>query len=124
MKKEPVCKSIVIDGTEYVQKLVAVPAQHTKGMLFVICRTYSAGVFAGYLKEQNGKEVVLLGAIRVYYWEGAASLSQLAMEGTTKPSGCKFAMPVISVRLTEVIETLECTEQAFTSITSVKSWKV
>lgn len=27
---------------------------------YVICRTYSAGVFAGELKSQNGQEVVLL----------------------------------------------------------------
>ena len=51
---------------------------------FVICRTYSAGVFAGFLESREGKEVVLTKARRLWYWDGAASLSQLAMEGTKK----------------------------------------
>jgi len=50
-----------------------------------IVRTYSAGVFLGTVKERNGKEVLLADARRIWYWDGAASLSQLAMEGTSKP---------------------------------------
>lgn len=52
---------------------------------YVIVRTYSAGVFAGNLKSRNGKEVVLTNARRLWYWAGAASLSQLAVNGTSKP---------------------------------------
>lgn len=37
---------------------------------YVIVRTYSAGVFAGYLDSKNGKEVVLLDARRLWYWSG------------------------------------------------------
>ena len=51
---------------------------------YVICRTYSAGVFAGFLVSREGKEVVMTQARRLWYWAGAASLSQLAMEGTKK----------------------------------------
>ena len=43
-------------------------------------RTYSAGVFLGTLKSREGKEVVLKDARRMWYWDGAASLSQLATE--------------------------------------------
>lgn len=34
---------------------------------FVIVRTYSAGVFAGDLVSQKGKEVALKNSIRIWY---------------------------------------------------------
>ena len=61
---------------------------------YCMVRTYSAGVFAGTLKSRDGKEVVLNDARRIWFWDGAASLSQLATEGTTKPQNCKFPGPV------------------------------
>jgi len=90
---------------------------------FVLVRTYSAGVFAGYLEKREGKEVTLTKAIRIWYWDGAASLSQLAMEGVTKPENCKFAMPVNEIILIEAIEIIPITKKAEDIIKSVKSWK-
>lgn len=90
---------------------------------YVIARTYSAGVFAGELKYRNGKEVELLNARRLWSWSGAASLSQLAMEGTSNPENCKFPCEVTSVILTEVIELLPVTEKARNSIKGVPIWK-
>ncbi len=89
---------------------------------YVICRTYSAGVFAGNLESRNGKEVVLTNARRLWYWDGAASLSQLAMEGTTKPKTCKFPIAVNRVELTEAIEILDVTPEAQKSIEEVPVW--
>jgi len=93
-------------------------------MKYVIVRTYSAGVFAGELESRNEKEVVLLNARRLWYWEGAASLSQLAMEGTSKPDKCKFPCEVNRVELLESIEILDVTEKAKSSIKEVPIWKV
>ena len=89
---------------------------------YIIVRTYSAGVFAGTLESRNGKEVVLTNARRLWYWTGAASLSQLAMEGVSKPDECKFPVEVESVTLLEAIELLSVTEKAKDSIASVKIW--
>jgi len=89
---------------------------------YVICRTYSAGVFAGILASRDGREVVLTDARRVWYWRGAASLSELSMRGTSDPRGCKFPGPVGEVLLTEAIEILPCTAQAEQSIRSVPEW--
>ncbi|MBS3903732.1 MAG: hypothetical protein KGZ39_00215 [Simkania sp.] len=90
---------------------------------YVIIRTYSAGVFAGNLKSRKDKEVELLNARRIWYWEGAASLSQLAQEGTSKPNECKFPCEVDRIILTEAVEIIDCTEKSEKSIKSVPVWK-
>lgn len=92
-------------------------------MKYVIVRTYSAGVFAGELESRNGQEVVLINARRIWYWSGAASLSQLAMEGTKDPANCKFPCEVDRVELLQAIEILDVTPQAKESIKSVPVWK-
>jgi len=91
-------------------------------MKYVIVRTYSAGVFAGYLKSHSEREVTLLNARRIWYWEGAASLSELAMRGTSKPKQCKFPCTVDSIVLLEAIEIIDCTEEAKKSIEAVPLW--
>ena len=90
---------------------------------YVIVRTYSAGCFAGVLKSRNGKEVILSNARRLWYWDGAASLSQLAVEGVSKPENCKFPCEVDEITLTEAIEVIPCTEQAQANIKNVDIWK-
>jgi len=88
----------------------------------VIIRTYSAGVHYGKLVSKEGMEVQLENAIRFYYWSGAFTLSQLAMEGVTKPKDCKFAMPVDRVTL-EAIEIIPCSQDAINIIEGVKCKK-
>ena len=90
---------------------------------YVIARTYSAGVFAGNLVSKKGKEVVLKNARRLWYWKGAASLSQLAMEGVKEPDECKFPCEVDRVELTETIEILDVTSKAEKNIKNVPIWK-
>jgi len=90
---------------------------------YVIVRTYSAGVFAGYLDSRKGQEVKLSHARRLWYWSGAASLSQLAMEGVSDPNNCKFPCEVDSVEPLEAIEILSVTVKAKKSIASVPIWK-
>jgi hypothetical protein len=90
---------------------------------YVIVRTYSAGVFAGNIESKNGKEVILLNARRLWKWAGAASLSQLAMEGVKDPDNCIFPCEVDRVELLEAIEILDCTDKAKKSIKDVKEWK-
>ena len=90
---------------------------------YVIVRTYSAGVFAGTLKKRNGKEITLSNARRLWYWDGAASLSHLAIDGVRKPQNCKFPQEVSEVILTEAIEILRVTKKAKKSIADVPVWK-
>lgn len=95
-----------------------------KGKLkYVIVRTQSAGVFAGELESRKGQEVVLLNARRLWYWSGAASLSQLSQEGVTKPKDCKFPCEVARVELLQAIEILDVSESARKNIAEVPIWK-
>ena len=90
----------------------------------VIVRTYSAGVFFGELTQRSddGKRGVIKDARRLWYWNGAASLSQLAVVGTSKPKECKFPATVESIEVTEIIEVLSVTEAAGTNIDAVPVW--
>ena len=119
-------KEIELNGIKYVPKSSVKGmdmAKRLKGKKYVIARTYSAGVFAGYLEKRIGKEAVLLNARRIWYWKGAASLSQLAVDGTSKPAECKFPCEVPRVELTEVIEVLDVSQAAQESIAKVPEWK-
>jgi len=117
---------ITINGVIYIPKSevkTSEPAKSLKGMPYVVVRTYSAGVFAGYLESRKGQEVVMRNARRLWYWKGAASLSQLAMEGVKNQSECKFPCEVDKVELLQAIEILDCTKEAQQSITSTPVWK-
>lgn len=91
-----------------------------------IVRTYSAGVFFGELddttRSADGKRGVVRDARRIWYWDGAASLSELASRGTSKPMRCKFPAAVSSIELTEIIEVLDVTDAAAASIDAVPVW--
>ena len=115
--------SISINGIEYVKKSSVIntqKAENLDGMEYVIVRTYSAGVFAGYLAKRTGQEVILKKARRLWYWEGAASLSQLAVDGLSKPKNCKFPCEVSSIELLQTIEILNVTQKAKESIKGVE----
>jgi hypothetical protein len=90
---------------------------------YYIIRADRAGVFAGNIKERNGSEVVLENARRIWYWDGAASLSQMAMEGVKKPENCRFTVTVPEITILGVIEIIPCTKEAEECIKKVKEWK-
>ena len=89
---------------------------------YVIIRTRSAGVFAGLLKSYKDQTATLTNARRLWYWSGAASLSQLSVDGVSNPDACKFPVAVPSVVLPEVIEILPLSDKARASIDGVKIW--
>lgn len=90
---------------------------------YCMVRTKSAGVFAGTVEKIENGEALLSNARRIWYWEGAATLSQLATEGTKKPLQCKFPCSVPQVFLREVIEVIEISAIAKSSIDLVPVWE-
>jgi len=117
-------KVIKIDDIEYVRKDdILEKAKNLDGMEYKIIRTYSAGVFAGYIESRNGQEVIIRNARRLWSWDGAASLSQLANEGVKSPESCKFAQEVDKIEVLQAIEILDCTKKAQDNIHSVPIWE-
>ena len=91
-------------------------------MPYKMVRGQSSGVFAGYLKCEEGRTVELYDARRIWYWQGAASLSELAMRGTSKPENCKFPCAMHHVKILDAIEIIDVTDEAKKSIASVPIW--
>ena len=116
-------ETVKINEVEYVRKdSLSQKAQELDGMKAVIVRTYSAGVFYGYLESRNGQEVILRNARRMWKWFGA-SLSECAQSGTPDPSKCQFPEAVDRVELLQAIEILDLTEKAKKTLDLVKVWK-
>ena len=89
---------------------------------YVIIRTQSAGVHFGILKSRDGSEVVLTDTRRIWYWNGAASLSELALHGVSKPKSCKFTVTLPEITLIGAIEIIPCSDKASKIILAVPEW--
>jgi len=120
----PMQDEITIDGRSHLAAGVYKQAADTDGADRVIVRTYSAGVFVGSLTElsDDGRRARVLNARRIWYWDGAASLSELALRGPSKPQNCKFPPMVAWVELTDIVEVLPLTEKAAAVIDAVPDW--
>jgi hypothetical protein len=114
---------IEVNGEVYIKKSCCNKmAAKLDGLEYCIVRSTHAGVFAGYIFKRVGQEVEMLNARRIWYWDGANSLSQLAIDGTSKPQNCKFPAEVAQQTILEVIEVIPCTEKAQKSIKEVAIW--
>jgi len=115
-------ETIKINEVEYVRRDSIKPQVETMKNI-VMVRTYSAGVHFGELVSREGKEVVLKNAHRVFYWTNACSLSQLAIQGSqNKNAENKISMAVPEIILTEAIEIIPMTKEAFDNLTAI-IWK-
>lgn len=88
----------------------------------VLVRGDRSGVFYGTLVKREGQEVELKDCRRIWRWDGAASISQLAKDGTANPGGCKFTVTIDQIIILDAIEILKCTEEASKSIEGVSVW--
>lgn len=110
--------SVIINGVRYFREQAVDPKP------WVVIRSRDAGVFlARLIKEENGR-VELENSRRIYYWDGAATLSQLALEGVKKVSNCKFPIELPKQTVIGVCEIIPATEEAVKSIQSVPVWKM
>lgn len=89
----------------------------------VIIRGDRSGVFFGTLVAKEGTEVKLENCRRLWYWDGAASISQIAVDGVSRPNECKFTVTVDSIVIMDVIEIIPCTDKAIDIIEGVPVWR-
>ena len=119
-------KEITIDGVKYVSEdsiRNSISAETREGYPFVLVRGNRSGIYFGYLKEQKGQECILLDARNAWYWSGAASHLQMAVNGVSNPDNCKFTKPVREIKLTDVISITQCTKEAQDNLSSVFVWE-
>lgn len=90
---------------------------------FYIVRTDRAGVFFGKITERSANEVVMTDVRKLWYWDGACAVEQLATEGTKAPGNCKFTVTVSEMAIANPIQIIPCTDKAVESICGVKAWK-
>lgn len=110
-------ETITVNGTEYLRADLASTAS-TDGLQYVIVRSRDSGVHAGYLDKRNGDEVHLVNSRRIWSWDGAATLSQVAKDGI-KSGKIPCAVNLIVLGVCEIIET---TDKARKSIEGQPVW--
>lgn len=91
---------------------------------YYIVRGEASGVFAGNIAERNGKEVRMKNVRKLWFWEGACAVEQIAVDGVARPEHCSFTVTVPEMVITDAIQIIPATEKAEKSIKGVKDWKV
>ena len=106
-----------INGVKYAPLTASVD-----GLPYVVVRSADSGCHIGYLKDEDGNNLTLVNARRIWYWSGAATLSELAMRGVSNPDGCKFPPEVAEIVVYNCCEKIAATEEARLSVEQVKPW--
>ncbi len=88
-----------------------------------IVRCDRAGVFFGKIKERNGQEVTMTEVRKLWSWDGACAVEQLAQDGTKAPGNCRFTVTVPEMIVLGAIQIISCTDTASASLRGVKEWK-
>lgn len=90
---------------------------------YVIARCREAGVHAGRLVSRKGREVVLENSRRIWFWKGAASLSEIAVYGAKYPAECRIGVVVPRTELLEACEILFCQPEGQKMIEGCAPWR-
>lgn len=93
-----------------------------KKQMYVV-RTNYAGVFFGEIKRRDGDEVTMRNVRKLWCWDGACGVEQLAADGVQNPAKCKFTVVVKEMIILGVNQILPCTDKATKSLGDVAIWR-
>ncbi len=98
---------------------------NTNSENYVIVRADKAGVFFGQLIKKENNEVTLSNCRKLFYWDGACAVEQIALDGIQESakSNCKFTVTVENVVINNYIQIIPCSEKSIESIKSILPWK-
>lgn len=92
-----------------------------------IIRCRDAGVHFGSIVAEDGVWLRIADTRRIWYWAGAASLSELAVYGPhpSKVDACRFGcrLATHALRLADTCEVIECRREGAAAIEAVKEWR-
>ena len=120
LKEAP--KKVQLNGVDYIRIDIHESAFNNDELPYCIVRAADAGVHIGYLQFRDGNEVHLVDSRRIFYWEGAATLSQMARDGVSKPDACKIPCSLPFITIIGVCEIIPATKKCMESITAVPVW--
>ena len=107
---------VVINGETYVKKCEISDN-------YVIVRCFYSGVWAGEVISENGTEITLRNARKIWYWDGGEfTCAEIANHGFSSPEKCKLTEIVNEVRIKDAKELIPTTKKAAKSISEVVSW--
>jgi hypothetical protein len=123
MNIETNTNTIELNGKTYVEagSVNQATAVDTNGLVYVVIRSRDAGCHAGYLKKDNETSVELVNSRRLWNWNGAKTLSELAMNGVS--GNCKFGVELPYIKIVNHCELIHATVTAEDSIKGVPIWK-
>ena len=88
-----------------------------------VVRCDRAGVFFGEIDRIDGNQVVMNNVRKLWYWDGACAVEQLAVDGTCRPDECKFTVVVPTMTVLDPVQILPSTDKAAASIEGVREWR-
>jgi hypothetical protein len=92
---------------------------------YVIVRCRDAGVHAGeFVSHPADRTVVLRNSRRLWYWDGAASLSELAVHGAKNAANCRFGVLIQpNISLLDACEIIVCQSAGQGMIVQCPEWR-
>lgn len=90
---------------------------------YYIVRTVNAGVFFGKIKFINKESILMQDVRKLWYWEGAYAVEELALHGTKKPNNCRFTVIIPEMEIAEPVQIIPCTKESVESIQAVEIWQ-
>jgi hypothetical protein len=99
--------------------------KNKEGKTLCVVRTYSAGVFYGWVnyEDADGFNIEIFEAVRIWKWDGAFTLSEVATNGVKQTENCKFGVELPVVKINRWIELIPMSEKAITSLNKIKRTK-
>lgn len=89
---------------------------------YFIVRTDRAGVFFGKIKENKMSSIIMQDVRKIYYWEGAAAVEQIAVDGVNDNS--RLTVTIDEMEIASPIQIIPCTDKAEKNLKSIKEWRM
>ena len=92
--------------------------------MYSIIRSDRFGVYFAEVKSQTEKTIVLQNARNIHYWDGAASVLQLATDPTKLKPNTRITVSVDTLSITDTVMVIPCTEIAEKFLKEFPVWKI
>ena len=92
--------------------------------MYSIIRSDRFGVYFAEVESQDENKIVLRNARNIHYWDGAASVLQLAIDPTKLKANTKITVSVDTLSITDSVMVIPCTEVAENFLKNFPVWKI